>query len=714
MKESAMRTNLKNHREAIPQLSTVNCQLSTVEILAPAGSDESLTAAVRTGADAVYLGGGELNARRSAKNFDDAGLARAVSYCHAREVKVYLTLNTMVLERELSQALCVLEEACALGVDAVIVADPGLASLARRVCPGLPLFASTQMAVTGPRGALALQELGFSRVVLAREMSLDEIRAVAQSCSIELEVFVHGALCMSVSGQCYLSSLIGGRSGNRGLCAQPCRLPFAFESQSHALSLKDLSLIDRMAELADAGVTSLKIEGRMKRPEYVAGAVTACRNALAGQAYDLDELAALFSRDGFTQGYLDGKRGAKMFGIRRKEDVTGASPALLAKYGALYQKERGAVPVDFHLTLSHGQPAELTAADMDGNTVRVTGDIPAPAITSPTGPDKAAAALSKAGGTFFIPGKITCDLSPGLILPASGLNALRRESLAQLSAIRHRLSPLPFKREDATRSLDFPARPLTGHPPEIRVRLASAEQLSGLDAGSIHFISMPVDQIEKLSEDMLSRYKSALAAELPKYEFGGNANLSARLEALRDAGVTRALAGSLAAIKLATETRFTAHGDFSLNIANTPALVACREHGLADSLLSFELALTSAKKLGDTLPRGVIGYGHLPLMHLRNCPAKAFGGCSGCGFPSLRDRKGSDFFLACTNGEAAMYNHIPLWIGDKAMDFTGLDFLTLYFTRESSGQIAEVIARFREGRPTVGPFTRGLYYRGVK
>jgi len=686
-----------------------------LEILAPAGGEESLIAAVACGADAVYLGGVVLNARRGAKNFDDERLAWAASYCHARGVKVYLTLNTIVMERERALLPDILRGACELGIDGVIAADLAVAEMVRKACPDLPLFASTQMSVTGPEGARALKEMGFSRVVLARELTLEEIRAIRAACDIELEVFVHGALCVSVSGQCYLSSVIGGRSGNRGLCAQPCRLPFAYKGLENALSLKDLSLIGRLQELEAAGVRSLKIEGRMKRPEYVAGAVTACRKAIEGQPYDLEELAGLFSRSGFTQGYLDGKRDIGMFGSRRKEDVDAASPALLNKYAALYQKERARIPVDFKLELRPDQPARLTVCDADGNTAQATGEVPAPAVSAPTDSEMASAALSKTGGTIFLAREISCDIASGIRLSASELNALRRDALEQLMAKRAAPRPIPFYDAEANRLPESPPRGNIPAAPELRLRLEYAEQLSGVENSGAAMISLPAAQLLKLDADTVARYGSILAAELPKYEFGGA--LADSLEALRGKGITRAIAGSLGAIRAALEAGLECHGDFSLNIANTTALEQYRAMGLASATLSFELMLTQANSLGGSLPRGVIAYGHLPLAHLRACPVRACGDCPGpqkCNFPALRDRMGKSFFLSCGSQTAVMHNHLPLWMGDKQEALRGLNFHTLYFTKESPPEIAEILRLYKRGEVFSGEYTRGLYYRGVK
>ena len=692
-----------------------------MEILAPAGGEESLVAAVMCGADAVYLGAGALNARQSAKNFDGHGLARAVAFCRARGVKVYLTVNTLILEREYALLLDTLRTACALGVDAVIVQDLAVATIVRKACPSLPLFASTQMAVTGPEGARVLETLGFSRLVLARELSLEGIAAIRSACSLELEAFVHGALCVSVSGQCYLSALIGGRSGNRGLCAQPCRLPFKSQigGPEHALSLKDLCLIDRLPELAAAGVTGLKIEGRMKRPEYVAGAVTACRKALAGQPWDAGELSALFSRSGFTQGYLDGNPGSEMLGTRRKEDVTATAPALLAKYRNLYEKEQPRVQVDFSLELHPDKPALLTARDQDGNTAQTTGSPPEPALTAPTTDDKARAALTKTGGTIFYTGGIALDIAPGVMLPAAQLNALRREVLTQLSEIRERERPLAFSESEAARALDIPARACPPTNPSLRLRLETAAQLEGVNPTSAEVISLPIDQLEKLSTAAIARYPGLFAAELPKYEFADAANLPKRLLALREKGVGAAVVGSLGSLRLAIQAGLAAHGEYSLNITNTLALEAYRKLGLTSATLSFELTLSQVSALGGSLPRGLIAYGYLPLMQLRLCPVRCAGGCKGedCPSPALVDRKNMRFHLSRSQGGVSvLHNCLPLWMGDKSaqLQAAGLDFLTLHFTRETSQEVADIIRLFREGGLPDAAYTRGLYYRGVE
>lgn len=452
--------------------------MSRIEILAPAGSPESLRAAAACGADAVYLGIDVLNARRNAANFTRENLAETVQYCHIRGLKVYLTLNIILLEQELPMLVEVARAACEAGVDAAIVQDLGAAALLRRCCPGLRLNASTQMAVHNPEGARRLEQLGFSRVVLARECSRQEIEQIVRATSLEVEVFVHGALCMCVSGQCYLSSVLGQRSGNRGLCAQPCRLGFETRASSHALSLKDMSLIERIGELESLGVRSVKIEGRMKRPEYVAAAVTACRDALEGRPIDLEGLQSVFSRSGFTDGYYTGVRSLDMFGIRGKEDVTAAA-GVLGRLETLYtdprrQVQKVGIGLDF--SMQAGEPSVLSVADCDGNTVRVEGESPQAALNKPTSPERAEASLSKTGGTPYRVERVSCTIGPGLMLPAAAINALRREALSRLDGLRGRARTVPFDPS----GVELPAAPEAAVPsiPALRVRLNRKEQLS--------------------------------------------------------------------------------------------------------------------------------------------------------------------------------------------------------------------------------------------
>ena len=404
-----------------------------IEILAPCGGEDSLPAALGSGADAVYLGVTAFSARRNAKNFNEEQLRSAVRECHISGVKVYVTLNTLVFDDELDKLAATAELIAEAGVDGVIVQDPGAARVIHRAAPTLRLHASTQMTVTSAAGAEFAHKNGFSRVVLAREMSLEEIERVVKNVDIETEVFVHGALCVCVSGQCLMSAMYGGRSGNRGLCAQPCRLDFTCGERHNVLSLKDLSVIERLPELDRIGVTSAKIEGRMKRPEYVAAAVTACRDVLAGRKPDTDTLRAVFSRSGFTQSYFDGSV-ADMQGVRTKDDVIAADGAL-SSLRRLYDKPYKRRTVNIAMTVEQGR-AVTANVSCDGVSFRFVSDVvPETAINRAVTADEIASRLKKTGGTIYEAGEVTVNVGEGLMLSASSVNEIRRRILAELDEV---------------------------------------------------------------------------------------------------------------------------------------------------------------------------------------------------------------------------------------------------------------------------------------
>ena len=400
------------------------------EILAPCGGEDSLPAALNSGADAVYLGVTSFSARRNAKNFDMDALARAVRECHISGVKVYVTLNTLVFDDELTGLAATAAGIEKAGADGVIVQDLGAARIIRGAAPFLRLHASTQMTVTSAAGAEFARKHGFSRVVLAREMSFEEIERVVKNVDIETEVFVHGALCVCVSGQCLMSAMYGGRSGNRGLCAQPCRLDFSYGNRHSVISLKDLSIIEHLKELEEIGVASAKIEGRMKRPEYVAAAVTACRNVLDGKKPDMETLRAVFSRSGFTESYFDGSL-RDMQGTRTKEDVEAAGGAL-TELKKLYDKPYKRHTFDISVSVKHGQPVSARVMCEGHELAYISEIIPEKAVNRPITAEEIAARLAKTGGTVYELGKADIDLDGGLVLSASAVNALRREILARL------------------------------------------------------------------------------------------------------------------------------------------------------------------------------------------------------------------------------------------------------------------------------------------
>ena len=401
-----------------------------IEILAPCGGEDSLPAALNSGADAVYLGVTAFSARKNAKNFDFDALSEAVRLCHVSGVKVYVTLNTLVFDDELTELTATAAGIEKAGADGVIVQDPGAAQVIHRSAPSLRLHASTQMTVTSAAGAEFARKHGFSRVVLAREMSFEEIERVVKNVDIETEVFVHGALCVCVSGQCLMSAVYGGRSGNRGLCAQPCRLDFTYGDRHSVLSLKDLSIIEHLPELDRVGVTSAKIEGRMKRPEYVAAAVTACRNVLDGKKPDMETLRAVFSRSGFTESYFDGSV-RNMQGTRTKEDVEAASGAL-AELKKLYEKPYKRHTFDVSLTVKAGEQVTARVKCGKHEIVCISESVPEKAVNRSITAEELASRLAKTGGTIYELGKAEIELDGGLMLSASAVNSLRREILSRL------------------------------------------------------------------------------------------------------------------------------------------------------------------------------------------------------------------------------------------------------------------------------------------
>lgn len=681
------------------------------EILAPAGGEAQLRAAVLCGADAVYLGLRGFNARAGAENFDENTLPQTVGWCHARGVRVYVTLNTLVTDRELPQWLHSLDAVAAAGVDGVLVQDLGLAKIIRQRYPTLPLHASTQMTIHNLAGARLLEEMGFAQVVLARELSKEEIAAICAGTSMRCEVFVHGALCMSVSGQCYLSSVLGERSGNRGRCAQPCRLDFKSHGRGYALSLKDLTLTDRLRELEALGVASFKIEGRLKRPEYVAAAVTACRQSLAGEVPDLETLQSVFSRSGFTDGYYTARRDLTMFGTRTREDAAAAA-AVQGKLSALTRNEVGRLPVDMVLTMAPGEPATLAVTD-GTHRVEVAGEVPQTALTRPTDEELAHRALEKCGGTPFYLQNLTCHIGEGLMLPLSALNRLRAAALTALAEARSVVVPYP----QAPAAAGEPAgraRP-TGAP-RLGCRLAAAAQLTPAIRRGAGRLSLPLHELAERPE-LLETGAERWVAELPAFCAPQQEEAVMRaLRKLKEQGLTAALCGNLGSLLMAREAGLRIIGDYGLNIINSPAAQQAAALGCDEITLSFECERNAARNIHSPVPIGVIAYGRLPLMLLRNCPGKTAAGCGDCrGINHITDRRGEDFPLQCQNRQ---YTHLlnprPLFLSDRLPEWDFCDFLTLRFTTEPPAECDAILEMYQTGAAPAGSFTRGLYYRTLK
>lgn len=702
----------------------------SIEILAPAGSREQLTAAVRSGADAVYLGTGMFNARRNAENFSAfEQLGEAVEYCHDSGVDVHLAANILVRDEEWSDAELLLENACRLGVDAMIVQDVGLARYIHACAPDMAMHASTQMSLHTSQGAVAAAEMGFCRAVLARELSGEEIAAITAVSPIETEVFIHGALCMSVSGQCLFSSVLGGRSGNRGLCAQPCRLPFKASGDASGfdgcMSLRDMSHINYIPELIGMGVASIKIEGRMKRPEYVAAAVTACRLMRDEGEVPPDlmgKLVAVFSRSGFTDGYFCARRGRGMFGKRTKDDVISASSALFNSLHQLYKNEFQRIPLEVKLTAPDiNTHTLLEVRDCDGNSVVTEGECPQTALKIPFSDEYGVRILGKTGGTPYYINKFTSNVGEGLTLVSSQLSAMKRAALEKLSVIRRapREIPLDGKCQILQRrdfGLDYPA---------LRVIFHSAEQIpSNLDGVQMAYIPLETEiSLMKYAADMLLKRGVIPAVEAPRGIFGDEENIEKMAIIAKSLGIENVMVHNIGLIPVMNRVGMTIHGGFGLNVFNSRALDAFADIGLADNELSYELTLNQISALGSLQPRGMIIRGRIPMMLTRNCPAALSPkGCSGRakegGVCGIIDRTGRELPVMCRRGCSEIFNPVMMSVAEnvsgKASYKLSLDWVTLSFTEEDDELCGRIISEYLSGNigREIG-ITSGLYFKGV-
>lgn len=694
-----------------------------MELLAPAGSMEALRAAVCNGADAVYLGADTFNARMNARNFSAADLQEAVVYCHVRGVKVHLTLNTLVLDREMPRAAELIRLAASCGVDAFIVQDLGVVSLCRQLAPDVPIHASTQMSIHSLEGVLEAAALGCSRVVLARELPAEEIAHICKKSPVEIEVFVHGALCMCYSGQCYLSSVIGRRSGNRGQCAQPCRLPYGygrFESTRYPLSLKDNCLAGELDELRRMGVASIKIEGRMKRPEYVAIVTRAYRTVLNGgklMPSDLQELETAFSRQGFTDGYFRGQTGSDMFGRRQEGEDTAD---LFASARATYEQgEPQRIGVRFYAMIRRGEPAQLAVEDPDGNLCRTRGPVPEQAVYRSLTPQDLEQQLKKTGGTPYLCTAVRSSLDPDLMLPASAINAMRRDVIAELTAKRGRAAPARLNAYDEPPRYDG----IAGEP-QLTIAVRTAGQItSRMLSMKPTVLYVPLSELAE-HPDLPQRVsvETQLAAILPRVIWSGElAPVARQLRTIYEMGVRQVLAGNLGQLHIARAAGFAVRGDFGLNIVNSRAMRYLREQGLDSQLLSFELTLPQIRDISKAVPAELLIYGRLPLMLMENCVMKNRTGICACqtGTVRLVDRVGEEFPIVKDPGTCrnVLLNGKKLYLLDKkdALRGMGLWALRLQFTTENPGEIDKVLMDY-QGRAVfdAGSYTRGLYSRGVE
>ncbi len=638
-----------------------------MELLAPAGGREALIAAVQNGADAVYLGAGAFNARKGADNFDGDALNEAVAYCHERGVHVYVTLNTMVRQDELPELEKTINYIYMSGADAVIVQDMGVAEAVRRIAPDIALHASTQMAVHNRQGVEYLANRGFTRVVLAREMEFEEIKDCSEV-GVELEVFGHGALCVSCSGQCLMSSIIGGRSGNRGMCAQPCRLPYEMDGvEGYLLSTRDLMSLDRLDMYRAAGVSSLKLEGRLKRPEYVAVITKAYRSALDGEKVtpeDIDDVRQIFNRGGFTHGYgpgaeektlmyrvrpnnagvvvgrcdkkgrirlernveqadmleLQGKAGdraVKLAGDKgsviscdqaQQGDrlVRFVSDAQLRLARESYSGENRAKTAIAYMTLRVGAPASLRV-ECGGESAEAVGGIVEPARGKPLDRERVITQLKKTGGTSYEFADVQLDADDTAFIPVSELNRLRREALDALTA-----RIVGFARKPG-RMGDTSAEKCAQDKCVLRAQSGDVQALiEALANGADEVVFAPEDMRRLDAALVLDKFYLALpqvmrSEELEKINNWANANKD------RIAGVYLSNVSHLG-----LEWPGVRIADHGMNIANNITLTQLDVDMITPSV---ELTARQTDALGGK--KDIIVYGRLPLMQLRHCPNRA-------------------------------------------------------------------------------------------
>ena len=676
--------------------------MNKTEILAPAGSMETLQAALRSGADAVYIGGKRYSARSSAANFSMEEIAEAARLCHKYGAKLDLAVNTIISDEEAEDFCAYIKAAAKCGVDAFIVQDWGCAELIHRCIPDAVLHGSTQMSVHTSEGASLLRELGYVRVVPARELDKDTISRICKV-GIETEIFVHGALCMSVSGQCYMSAMIGSRSANRGCCGQACRLPFSAvgDKNKAALSLKDLSLLPNAQELAEMGVDSFKIEGRMKRPEYVASAVHELKAALEGEAPDMKLLRGVFSRSGFTDGYYTAQR-QDMFGVREKDDVISAHE-LIPKIHELYRFERKSFTVDFHAVIKSGEPVRITASCGD-ISASAQGDIPQQAINRPTDEEMLTKQLSKLGDTVFIFGKLTADIDEGLIVPAGKLNELRREVSEKLTELIISENTPAYTITEYLPKL--PEIPVKATPARLPVRtFCRTAQQAVIAAELSEYIIVPE---ELINEELLGSVDTDKIIISPPRFITDEDKLSERLAKLKEMGINRLYCHTPDHIAIGRKYGYKLHGSFTLNVFNSFSAEYLQNLGLEDCIFSVEATLQQIARVHTSLPIGAAVYGRLPLMLTRNCPIKNEVGCGKC-TKKLIDRTGRELPVACSKDYAEILNADRLSMLDRTEEFSNISFGVAYLSDENADEIRSALS----GRKPQGNITRGLYYRGI-
>ena len=692
-----------------------------LELLAPAGSMEALRAAVQNGANAVYLGVGNLNARQSAKNFTPQTLVDAVKYCHIRGVEVHLTLNTLVSDREMKEAAELIRHAALNNIDAFIVQDLGVVQLCRQIAPHIPIHGSTQMTVHSLPGVQLCAAMGLKRVVLSRELSREEIRYICANSPIEIEVFVHGALCMCYSGQCYLSSAIGGRSGNRGRCAQPCRQSYGYThwEEKYPLSLKDNCLVHYLEELEAMGVVSVKLEGRMKKPEYVATVTAVYRKAMDEKQVTrpmMEALMTAFNRQGFTDGYYTSRVDRKMFGVR--QDTRDDPQWLQAARQSFEAGETQLVDLKFRAVVTV-DGSSLTVTDPEGRTCTVPGPRPELARNLPLTGEMLAQRIAKTGGTPYRCVEVRTRVDPGLIISAAAINAMRRDALNQLTALRARREEHPIRQPKPVPDYKGP-KDLPGLTVQVTTREQLTPELLNSETAMLyvplHILTADAAMTARLVQ------RGRLAVALPRIVHDGEMpKLKRELATLRELGVKNALVGNLGLLGPAREAGMRIHGDFGLNIYNSASMNVLRSLELTSATVSFEMTMPQIRDLSKAVNAEIIAYGRLPLMVTEHCLIRNRTGECTChlGATKLTDKTGAEFPII-KDGDSCrsvLLNGKKLSWLDRQDDLAklGVWAVRLCFTTENAREVNRVLADYLNPEPfDPGACTRGLYLRGVE
>ncbi len=667
-------------------------------LLAPAGSKEALIAAVEGGADAVYIGGGSFSARAFAKNFSDEDIAWAVDYCHLRQALLYVAVNTLVTDRELGEVARFIAFLYQIGADALIIQDIGVALMAREIAPELSLHISTQATVTDAGGALFFKRLGFSCAIVSRELSKGQIADIVRAAGIPVEIFVHGAICVCYSGQCLMSSHIGGRSGNRGKCAQPCRLPYKIgDQEGFLLSPKDMNLIKRLDEIKEIGVSALKIEGRMKGAEYVAETVGIYRKYLdtpqAVTQEDAQRLERIFYRGGFTDAYFTGQKGADML-CRSKPDnpyqmqVGGASP---------YKSERKR-RIAFRCIARLGKPLVITAIDNLGHTAQATGSVSCEkAVNTPLTCERLRQQLSKLGDTVFMLSEVQADIDAGISLPVSEINAVRRQAVMLLAM---QITDSYKRRQANAFTLTKTVRP-PSDALKFAVQITNEDQLGAFSDDDYDCLYLPLDIAVKQNT-----FTDKTVVVLPRV------SPPSLEETLVGLGIRKALMTNIGQYLTLQKLGFEIYIDHSINVFNSLSAGHFTDAKLLTP--STELMLSQIRCIGGSVPIEVIAYGRLPLMLTENCLIKSSAGCKGG--DALTDRTGARFPVLCREGcRNEIFNSKPLVMSDKLGDIksSGISSVRLYFTVESPSECAEILRRYKNRQAIDTEFTRGKFYKGV-